>query len=140
MTQQVVKIAELAIHHAVNEYECGAYVDVMSSSQDVSIGALGVDAVCAMVQELNGMELECGCKSALAALDVAQVALQHLANTMEQLGALEGEKQQHKEQQSAVKQTIGAMEQQSAVEQTTTDGDMEQQPTMNQAAAAMGQQ
>ena len=68
LTQQVVEIAELAIHHAVNECECGAYVDVMSSSQDVSIGALGVDAVCAMVQELNGMGLECGCKSALAAL------------------------------------------------------------------------
>ena len=31
------------------------------------------------------------------------------------------------------------MEQQSAVEQTARDGDMEQQPTPNQATAAMGQ-
>ena len=80
---QVVEIAELTIRHTMNECEYGAYMDVLSSSQDLSIGALGVDAVCAMVQELNGMELERGCKSALAALDAAQVALLHLANTME---------------------------------------------------------
>ena len=44
-----MEVAELAIHHAVNDCECGAYVGVLSVAENWSAGALGVDPVCAMV-------------------------------------------------------------------------------------------
>ena len=82
VVQKLLGAAELAIHHAVNECECGAYEGILPVADYLSAGVLGVDSLCGMVQAMYGVELKCQCKYALEALDVAQMAMQGLANQM----------------------------------------------------------
>jgi hypothetical protein len=82
LVQQVLEVAELAMHHAVNECGCGAYVSILPVVNSLETGVQDVDSLCEMVQVLYEVEQECHCKCTLKALDVVQTALQYCVHKL----------------------------------------------------------
>ena len=127
LVQQVLEVAELAIHHAVNECGCGAYVDILPVVDSLEAGVQDVDSLCEMVQVLHEVEQKCQCKCALKALDVVQIAIQHCVHKLMDADAME---QPNMEAAAAV---YDAMEQPN-VKAAAAVYDAMEQPNMKAAA------